>query len=355
MSSFLLKAVGLNNFNVGGDAGNNLYYWATDLQDTHTPWVRLWVDWTQLAPTAPPEGQPINPAADTTRPAGGGWSPAEYVAYLDFQLRAAKQAELQVMLTFWLYPQWVNGSANVYTLPTDVSATSPWAQYLLWVMTRWNQFNDANGGGFADMLEVCNETDIASFDPAIHRQDATTTAQMLVTARQLMQVNGLTKPILAGPAHTDFDGYTTWIDWLIFELGQRGFSGDANFAWTLHNYGDVATVSAFRAQDVRNRLKAFWNGWPTGRAGEDTTFILATEGGSLARDRGVQRNTVESAYRLWSNDTDGKGLLMFTQFLNVSSPVFDSGMRNYAIDATGGAPLNRKFPKRPLWRTWSDL
>lgn len=352
MAGGVRKALVLNNFNVGTDPGNSLYYWAPDIQAMNTPWLRLWVDWVALAPTAPPEGEPVNPALDEEIPAGGGWSPAQYVAYLDFQVRAAKEAGLGVILTFWLYPNWVNGGTAVYGLPGDVGPESPWAQYLLWVMTRYNAFNPDAQGGHCDVLEICNETDLGGAGPDLAVK-AATTAQMMVTAAKLKRDHGLRSPLLAGPGHTDLGFHADFVDLLLAELRRLGFVGDAGFAWSMHNYADMQDATTARAQNVRARLAPVWAGWPNGTPGAPQ--ILTTEGGSQAPNRTDQRNAVVRAHQLWSHPATGDGLAMFSQYLNVSSPVFDTGMRNFSPYGNEGGRPEAAFPRRPLWRAWAGL
>ncbi|MEA2167828.1 MAG: hypothetical protein QOF76_1128 [Solirubrobacteraceae bacterium] len=355
MAGSLIKSVVLNNFNAGSDASNNLFYWASDIAATNTDWIRIWIDWTVLAPNAPEDGRAINPALDTKAPDDGSWSPAAYVYYLDFQVRAARKAGFKVIITFWLYPKWANGGGQVYELAEDCSLTGPWAQYLLWILTRYSVYNPDNEGGYADIVEICNETDYAPSAAGDRSDTAAKTAQMMVTAKQLRDTNHLQAPILAGPAHTDDPGSDGWVDMLIADLQGMGFHGDASFAWTLHNYTDVALGTVSRAQTTRAKLAPFWAGWPHGVAGDDSTFVLSTEGGSLAADRTLQRDLVANAFARYRADDTGKGLLMFSQYLNVSSPVFDSGMRDYSVNQPQGASLDRGAPRRPLWATWSRL
>ena len=86
--------------------------------------------------------------------------------------------------------------------------------------------------------------------------------------------------VLAGPATSDVRGYDRFTDRLLDALDARGFVAGPRFAWTHHNYADVAYATS-RTADVRRRLVGRWAGWPAGDAGDPQ--LLLTEGGVTLR------------------------------------------------------------------------
>ena len=98
---------------------------------------------------------------------------------------------------------------------------------------------------------------------------------MFVTAQRIATDLG-SPVVLAGPATSDVRGYDRFTDRLLDALDARGFVAGTRFAWTHHNYADVAYATS-RTADVRRRLVGRWAGWPAGDAGNPQ--LLLTEGG----------------------------------------------------------------------------
>ena len=209
------------------------------LADSGTGWVRLWADWPSLMP------------------APGAFDP-DRVAALDDQLAVARADGLRTILTLYRTPAWVG---------SGVAAAPPWERFVAWAITRY--------GARLDVLELCNEPNLEGTAPE-------TVAAMFVTAQRIATDLG-SPVVLAGPATSDVRGYDRFTDRLLDALDARGFVAGARFAWTHHNYADVAYATS-RTADVRRRLVGRWAGWPAGDAGNPQ--LLLTEGGvTLAHHR----------------------------------------------------------------------
>jgi hypothetical protein len=183
---------------------------------------------------------------------------------------------------------------------------------------------------------------------------------MMLIAQTWQGLSGLTSPILAGPALDDRTSSDPRIDSaaytrsLLSYLRTGGFNfADPYWAWSHHNYRDIkgaasGTVTTTRAQRIRTELKnAGWRGWPHG----DPTnpYILQTEGGARVNELGTggQSDRIRNSYNLCHNDNpgQGEGLAMFTNYLDITDPGTDTGLRD-------------KFPtlvKRPVYGTWASL
>lgn len=346
MTSYLRKNIVMKPYNAN-DAASNFGYWYTDWTATATPYVRFWVSWKHLAYYGA-----NNPATDT-RYAPGGGTIQQYVQALDAQIGLAKSQGLKVILTFWLFPSWANGGQNHFVAPSDVSPSSNWAVYLWWVLSRWSVYNPNNGGAWADFLEVCNEPNV-QFQP---QKDAVgnivchlPTAEMMITAQSIQRSTGITSPILVGPGMGDRrGGASTYSDSLDFvnllmdRLNSRGFHADQYFAFSSHNYADIETNSNTRSQDIRGVLQSKgWTGWPY--ANSSDPYILLTEGGSKLTGTS-QADQVRLRYDSIHNDNAGagKGLAMFSQYLDASDVNYDTGLRNPASP----------YATRAVYNTWA--
>ena len=214
------------------------------LADSGTRWVRLWADWPTLMP-AP------------------GTFAADRVGALDDQLATARADGLHTILTLYRTPDWVG---------RGVAAAPPWQAFVAWAIERY--------GASLDVLELCNEPNLQGTAPE-------TVAAMFVTAQRI--ASDLASPVvLGGPATSDIRGYDRFTDRLLDALDARGFVAGPRFAWTHHNYADVAYATS-RTADVRRRLVGRWAGWPAGDGGDPQ--ILVTEGGvtlrTIARRLGI--------------------------------------------------------------------
>jgi hypothetical protein len=281
------------------------------LADSGTRWVRLWADWPSLMP-AP------------------GVFAADRVAALDDQLAVARADGLRTILTLYRTPAWVG---------RGVAAAPPWERFVAWAIARY--------GEGLDMLELCNEPNLQGTAPE-------TVAVMFATAQRI--AGDLGSPVvLAGPATSDVTGYDRFTDRLLDALDARGFVAGTRFAWTHHNYADVAYATS-RTADVRRRLVGRWAGWPAGDAGNPQ--LLVTEGGvtlrTIARHLGVagpaaqrarQAKLLTEAYDRLTG-SEGAGVALVTQYLFHTDPRYDSGLCETA--ERGGA-------RRPAFAAWRAL
>ncbi len=281
------------------------------LAQSATRWVRLWADWPTLMP-AP------------------GTFAADRVAALDDQLAIARADGLRTILTLYRTPAWVG---------RGVAARPPWQRFAQWTIARY--------GDRVDVLELCNEPNLQGVAPE-------TVAAMFSSAQRIAA--DLDSPIvLAGPGTSDVRGYAGFTERLLDALDARGFVAGPRFAWTHHNYADVA-YGTLRAADVRRRLVGRWAGWPA--ADEGDPRIMITEGGvtltTIARRLGVgdpaaqrarQAELIRAAYQrlAW---TEGPGVALVTQYLFHTDPRYDSGLCDTA--ETGGA-------RRPAFEAWRAL
>jgi hypothetical protein len=281
------------------------------LADSGTRWVRLWADWPTLMP-AP------------------GTFAADRVVALDDQLAIARADGLHTILTLYRTPDWVGGG---------VSAAPPWEAFVAWAIGRY--------GAQLDALELCNEPNLQGTAPE-------TVAAMFVTAQRIASDLG-SPVVLAGPATSDIRGYDRFTDRLLDALDARAFVAGPRFAWTHHNYADVAYGTS-RTADVRRRLVGRWAGWPAGDGGDPQ--ILVTEGGvtlrTIARRLGIvdtaaqrakQGELLTAAFERLAGP-EGAGVALVTQYLFHTDPRYDSGLCDTA--EAGGA-------RRPAFEAWRAL
>jgi hypothetical protein len=161
--------------------------------------------------------------------------------------------------------------------------------------------------------------------------------------------------VLAGPGTSDIAGYDRFTDRLLDALDARGFVAGPRFAWTHHNYADVAYGTS-RTADVRRRLVGRWAGWPAGDGGDPQ--LLVTEGGvtlrTIARrlriadpaaQRAKQGELLTAAFQRLAGP-EGAGVALVTQYLFHTDPRYDSGLCETA--EVGGA-------RRPAFEAWRAL
>jgi hypothetical protein len=277
------------------------------LADSGTRWVRLWADWPTLMP-AP------------------GTFAADRVTALEDQLAQARADGLGTILTLYRTPGWAGRA---------VTAGSPWEQFVTWVVARY--------GPAIDVLELCNEPNLAGTSPA-------TVAAMFATAQRIAGGLG-SRLVLAGPGTSDVRGYATFTDRLLDALDARGFVAGPRFAWTHHNYADVAYGTS-RTADVRRRLVGRWAGWPAADAGAPQ--LLITEGGVTLRtiqrrlgiadpaaQRAKQGELLRASFERLAGGPEGTGVALVTQYLFRTDPRYDSGL----CDTDG-----RQRPAYDVWR-----
>jgi len=302
-------------------AGDNLAL----LAQSGTRWVRLWADW------------------PTLMPAPGAFAD-DRVAALDDQIAHARAAGLSTILTLYRFPPWVNGVTQSFLPPADLSVRGAWGQFVAWAIARY--------GGAIDVLELCNEPNLQW---TARRVAPETVAAMFATAQRVAEDLG-SRVVLAGPGVSDVRGYDDFTERLLDELDRRGFVAGPRFAWTHHNYSDVAYATT-RAAAVRQRLVGRWAGWPNGDAGEPQ--LLITEGGvtlrTIARRFGIadpaaqrvkQADLLRAAWEQLAGTPDGDGVALVAQYLFHTDPRYDSGLCETA--ESGGA-------RRPAFEAWRSL
>jgi hypothetical protein len=289
------------------------------LAGSGTGWVRLWADWPSLMPA--PE------AFHDAR-----------VAALDAQLAQARTAGLQTILTLYRFPAWAGGGPGLMNAPADVSETSPWGRFVAWAIARY--------APTLDFLELCNEPNLMWRGPAATPQ---TVAAMFATGQRI--AGGLGSPLaLAGPATADAPGHERFNASLLDALDAAGFAAGPRFAWTHHNYGDVA-YGTNRAAAVRAALVGRWAGWSAADAAQPQ--VLLTEGGvtltTIARRLGIAGARAQRAKQAelvragYERAADTPGIALVTQYLLHTDPRYDSGLCE-----SGGAP-------RPAFEAWRAL
>jgi hypothetical protein len=299
----------------------------TLLSQSGTRWVRLWADWPTLMPVA-------------------GTLAPDRVAALDDQIAHARADGLRTILTLYRFPAWVNGVAQAASFmpPADLSAGGAWGQFVAWTIARY--------GGAVDVLELCNEPNLQW---SARRVAPEAVAAMFATAQRIADDLG-SRVVLAGPGVSDVRGYDDFTERLLAELERRRFVAGPRFAWTHHNYSDVAYATS-RTADVRRRLVGRWAGWPNGDAGDPQ--LLITEGGvtlrTIARRFGVaepaaqrvkQADLLRAAWERLVDTPDGAGVALVTQYLFHTDPRYDSGLCETA--ESGGA-------RRPAFEAWGAL
>lgn len=347
MTSYLRKSIAMGIYAANNPTQNFGYVWP-DWLATNTPYVRFWIDWTQLAPYPPANGAYVSPGADT-RPCPGGGTVAQYVGALDAQIALARGLGLKVVLTFVYTPHWANLTGDPQFPdykrypPEDVTPTSPWGLYFFYCLSRWSALNPDHNGAYADFFEICNEPN--------YWKSLTGTpiffypGRMMVTAQAIQRAWGIWTPYLAAPAVADDAAAPQFTRSLCDYLRSQGFRPDVLFAWSTHNYRDIRLGNNNGGQAIRAELRraSFWTGWPDENAGNP--YVLQTEGGSHLSGSS-QAAAVRAAYLRCDNDaaTQGQGLAMFTNYLDITAPPpFDTGLRDLA-----GNP-------KPLYSTWAGL
>jgi hypothetical protein len=297
------------------------------LAQSGTGWVRLWADWPTLMP-AP------------------GTFALDRLGALDDQIAHARADGLRTILTLYRFPSWVNGVAQApaFMPPADLSAGGPWGQFVAAMIGRY--------GATIDVLELSNEPNLQW---TARRVAPETVAAMFVTAQRIAEDVG-SRVVLAGPGVSDVRGHDDFTERLLVELARRRFVAGPRFAWTHHNYSDVAYATK-RAAAVRRRLAGRWAGWPNGDAGDPQ--LLITEGGvtlrTVARRFGIadpaaqrvkQADLLRAAWERLADAPDGEGVALVTQYLFHTDPRFDSGLCETA--ESGGA-------RRPAFEAWRAL
>ena len=303
------------------------------LAESGTSAVRLWADWPSLQP---------NPAFAPDDPANPG---APYLDALDAQITAANEDGLRVVLLFYRFPAWANGTealaavrgtdAEISHAYADRIAPAAWARYVAggrdpavyspsrrglefsvpaegcgpgtawarmfaWLHERYRP--DRPTGPRADAFELVNEpnfqlwpqrapsptADEFALGPVVVQR---TIGEMMASARAISATAGHPALILA-PSFADSDQggrtvthYDELTVALLGELQATGAVVGPNEAWAHHNYTDLeGRVLETKTQRLRGLLAGRWTGLsdPTG------PVVLITEGGvRLSRMRAL--------------------------------------------------------------------
>jgi hypothetical protein len=356
VSAPLLRAVALGP----GGVGDSQRYEQNRrfLEETSTPWVRLWADWPVLQPA-----RELPPAT----------------ARLDADIEAARRDGRRVVLTAWRFPRWANDTDWIsavrdisfeiqdrvelggdptrrkdltFRLPADLSPSSDWG--------RWIDFLLARYGDSIDALELTNEPNLQLWP---QRGVAEAVARMFVTA-QAVAGGHLAAPLLVGPASADVGGdsplqtgYDTFTRELLDRLEERGFRPGPRFAWSHHSYADLEGElhgDDNRAAAVRSALAGRWAGWPaedpsapslliteTGARLDKLVSLYGLPGAAAARAR--QAELIDRYWRLMQAGPEGEGVAMVCHYLFVTDMNYDSGLCE--LDGT----------PRPAYRAWGRL
>lgn len=327
MANFLRKSVCLGFEGTGVQDFRNV---AGDYTGTGTRWVRIWADLARLWPT---------------HSGGVGQMAEAEFQNLTYQMQAANQAGIGVILTAENYPRWINGTEFVppdfmrddrllqsgelkpltWRPPLDVSMNGPWAVMMWTLMSGYNRFNPNTYSwkpvyAYADIIEVCNEPNLKWW-PQVDSFGVSNVhcivTQMFQTAKAIQDTTSF-QPVLGGPASDDQfltagenrkrTSYDLFTENLLVLLDAFAFLPTKNFVWTHHHYvdmvydqgasppttaPDVATKPAEvravnRAHEVWKKLVDHaWGGWPNGLPGSNVSMMLTEAGASLDKIKAV--------------------------------------------------------------------
>lgn len=423
--------------------GGGSYPNVTDFYNSQTKWVRLWASWPLLQPT-PSDILTASPAQDNRSyaaldPPLTGYTPwlypygvgyyggtvADYVTALDHEIRVGKFFGRKVLLTFTGFPTWANGTNSLRPpsatwrpdvdpgpskrrVPSSVGTDSPWASALRWILRTWSVTRLLDG------LEIMNEPNLQWLPQQDGQGNSTVAAcyaaQMMQTALNVAAIEGTNCPYLAPAASDHHQGsgpyatnWSTFVgSWnggtgLLGQLRNINFTPFALFAWSQHNYNDVAYDIGAQSQSglpnftgdgrtfARRARQALidsgsWNGWPSGDSGNPGIWL--TEGGvdispvAVARlqsavpgvwPSGVDARAKQASLvtRNWNRmaqvsgwgTLDGSGVQMVTNYLLGSTASFDSGLRNPPTGYLPSPPppgYGTADAARPAFTSWSQ-
>jgi len=377
----------------GGYAGAGSYQAIGNprfVNESRTPYVRLWVQWRHLQPHGPRTNFVTDTSTNPYWPTNPPVSPAQYTQWLDWGIQAARRDGKKIILTIHATPDWANyhtrmsgdnpaNRPNYNAPPDNVQPTHPdgtstgWG-FLVWALaTRYNPISPTNPGVSIDFLEVCNEPNLEWW-PQVRRSDGSErmhiyAAEMIKTARKVTRHTG-NQPIIMGPAISDTDRYEVDRGLVDGERFTRrvlsrmrmsdGWREDGYVAWTMHNYGDIRDErygSASGARKIRLALNDYgWNGW--GNNASQPPYVLITEGGSLLDEVGFdqtrQAQKVANGWEHAYDDTEhveARGVGMFSQYRTWSGGDFDSGLCDWYRNEYDPYP----WPRRPVFFRWRNL
>jgi hypothetical protein len=354
--------------------------------DTGSTWVKLWAPWPSIQPL-PPAFLPWDSLAGPVNPG------AASLAALDAQVGAARAAGLGVIVCSYQFPAWTNGTAGLapgsreeiafaapdrmsrshhlawlrglrpdpprkalaFQVPDDRSPDSDFGRWIGFLLDRYGHHGDAL------MLEVVNEPGLQMWPQQAPGSEpfAPGAPVMPVAAAELMQAARVVSErrghpcLLGGPATDDgprrtFDApddrlHTGWRTMTTGVLEAVGGLAHRRFAWTHHAYADATDDRdpPTRAGAVASLVAARWRGAPGVWLTEGGVRLdLACEG-RLACDPRVRQ--AELLIRHAARMASEPGIEMVTQYLDVTDPAYDSGIR----DPDGA--------RRPAYAAWRSL
>ena len=354
--------------------------------DTGSTWVKLWAPWPSIQPL-PPAFLPFDSLAAPGNPGTAS------LRALDAQVAAARSAGLGVIVCSYQFPGWANGTAGLvpgspeeiafsapdrmsrsnhlawsrglrpdpprkalaFRVPDDRSPDSDFGRWIGFLLDRYGHHGDAF------MLEVLNEPGLQMWPqqapgPEPFAPGAPTmpqaTAELMDAARLVSERRG-PPCFLGGPATDDgprgtFDApddrlHTGWQTMTRGVLDAIADRVHARFAWTHHTYADATEdrEPPTRAGVVASLVAARWRGAPGLWLTEGGVRLdLACEG-RLACDARLRQ--AELLRRHAARMTSEPGIAMVTQYLDVTDPAYDSGIRE------------RDGTQRPAYAAWRSL
>lgn len=338
------------------------------VNDLGTTYLRLWAPWHVFQPENTPSYGALEVAPGVT-----------WAQWLDAQLNAAASDGKKVILCLFGSPRWANGTATLkdtdvvedrrspwgnsngwgdalkgmeYGVPTDRSASGPFAQWVTWLCDRYRATTAR--GRLIEVLEICNEPNGMMWpqrSPSGSAIMGSYIAEMMITAYGIATARGMRiggpatadsafPPAGPSPAFNNRSGtpYDVFLLSLVGSLQSMSFSAK-DIVWTHHNYGDLEAVpytsnwSNSTVGKIRDALD--WLGWPT-------SWLFVTEGGvrDLNND-GRQVFAYDAARVLLTAHGTNVGMLT-TRFI-VAGPGTECGL--VRTDGT-----NRVF--YDVWKTW---
>jgi len=349
-----------------------------------TKWVRLWAGWDTFEPNAPSGGAHAWDQAALTNldqqiaranAAGLGviltlwrfpqWSNG--TAGISDNWQALDNQRTQPEDRLYRGHAWSELKSLKFKWPNDLSTTGPWAAWLRFMATRYHTYFPSNPlNARVTAVEFVNEPNNQCWP----QQAASGTGdaydqglvalncylyQMFYTARPIQDSLG-GWPRMVGPAfatpetslgNPKTDRLTTAhdraTDDLLNSLSGSNWPATSAFVWSQHNYADVVKGRTYAHDIAFNYLTGRWAGWPIGDPAHPRMWL--TEGGApypeVAAALGVELNAntltlvsleqgsmLGDALARLGNDTDGRAIEMFTQYLVYSDPCYDSGLCN---------------------------
>ena len=351
-----------------------------------TRWVKLWVSWAHLQEELAPPSREESWRHLNSAPGG-----ESALRRLDRQVRAINEDSLRVggmgviVALYHDYPTWSSGAreddpargakAINARVPSEVSADSPWAWFVEYLMARYRPNTAPNpqgpragarpgiaqaagnpDGAHIQALEICNEPNLLLWpQPAI----VPIVARMIATATALAGAYG--RPLILAPATSDFPDHphdsADATDWLTFSRRLLERLDDfrpatARVGWSHHNYLDVSEeVSGSRSRAGRVVDLLYRHNW---RGGGDRRLWLTECGFNIYPRQGELQARLDQARKIERNYAEMGAQAepyLWTQhtICDVPSNVFKAGLRDDFQAEKGPGE------RRPAFDTWTRL